>query len=601
MTGTVIQPATIRNSSDLSVLLQSPAAGSDLPLGELLIKHRQLAPQQLSRVLRQQEQARQRQNGLDPAASGSLRLGDLLVEHGLVAPEQIKIHLALKFGIPYVKLDDNPVSSEVIARIPAQICLQHHILPLAVIDGRLVVAVDDPWDNHGIDLLRFQSGLSIVPVMASSDDINLLLGRVYSQHDEDAAMLDRQGQSGEPTYSRALQLLEQQANQKPIVRLLNSMVLQAMLRQASDIHIRPQADSIMIYYRIDGRLQWIRSLNKALHTPLLNRAKILGQLDIAERRLPQDGHALIKRGQHHVDLRLSIIPTVHGESLVIRVLDQHQGIRRLSALGVGQRQRAQLQQLCQQQSGLFLVVGPTGSGKTSTLYSLLEEIRRDGRHILTVEDPVEYSLEGIEQVQINTRKGVGFSNVLRHFLRHDPDVIMVGEIRDKETAQLAVRAALTGHLVLSTLHTHDAPATVSRLLNMGIEPYLLSATLRGVMAQRLLRQNCPHCTEAINLDVPLARRLGLGPATIEQQGQGCHACHNTGYHGRTIISEILSIDDGLAEAINQSLPLVAFKNLALEHGWVPMMEQGLAQVAAGKTTLAELMSVCDDAMTRAIN
>ena len=367
--------------------------------------------------------------------------------------------------------------------------------------------------------------------MASSDDISIALGRYFSKYDEDEALQDTGHQPGHHSgWGMVLQLLEQQANKRPIVRLLNTILMQGLVRSASDIHIRPTEKAIEVLYRIDGRMQLIRSLDKELLAPLVSRAKIISHLNIAERRLPQDGHARIHPGKYKADLRMSIIPTIHGESVVIRLLDQLVGVKGLIDLGLPDDQYHSLQSLARQHSGLILVVGPTGAGKSTTLYALLDEIRRDGRHILSVEDPVEYFVEGVEQVQVNERKGLEFSNVLRHFLRHDPDVIMVGEIRDHATAELAVRAALTGHLVLSTLHTNDAPSAVSRLLNMGIEPYLLSSTLLAVMAQRLIRINCAFCCVEHTVDAALLTRLGLDRDESQSclRGEGCPSCYQSG-------------------------------------------------------------------------
>lgn len=466
-----------------------------------------------------------------------------------------------------------------------------------IVDQRLLVASETPWDNEGVDLLRFHTGLQIELVMASSDDISLALGRYFSKYDEDAALQDSDNQADHhPGMGMALQVLEQQANKKPIVRLLNTILMQGLVRSASDIHIRPTDRTIDIFYRIDGRMQLIRSLDKELLAPLVSRAKIISHLNIAERRLPQDGHARFQRGKYKADLRLSVIPTVHGESVVIRLLDQLAGVKQLVDLGLPDDQHVSLQSLARQRSGLILVVGPTGAGKSTTLYALLDEIRRDGRHILSVEDPVEYFIEGVEQVQVNERKGLEFSNVLRHFLRHDPDVIMVGEIRDHATAELAVRAALTGHLVLSTLHTNDAPSTISRLLNMGIEPYLLSSTLLAVMAQGLIRINCAFCCVEQTVDAALLQRLSvdLDESQLWLKGQGCPSCHHSGYKGRRVVSELMCVDETMSLLINRQVPWPQLRRHAIEQGMRPLADQAWSLVRQGRSTIEEVLGLTND-------
>ena len=573
----------LQKLSSGSTRLQAGPDESGRPLGQLLLAESLINRGQLEQVLVLQQ---------GQLSSARQRLGELLINQRLVSRQDINSLLARKFGIPRVRLEQYQIPAEVLSRVPAHLVLQYRLVPVALAGQRLLVASETPWDNEGMELLRFHTGLQPEWLIASGEDIAAVMGRYYSQCDEDEALRDSAPRHGP---ANDLQSLEQQANKRPIVRLLNTLILQGLERHASDIHIRPTEQLIEVYYRLDGRMQRIRTLPRALLPPLVSRAKILARLDIAERRLPQDGHARFQRDQYQTDLRLSIIPTIHGESVVIRLLDPLTGVRQLADLGLPHDQYQALQRLAGQRSGLILVVGPTGAGKSTTLYALLDQIRRDGRHILSVEDPVEYQIEGVEQVQVNERKGLRFSNVLRHFLRHDPDVIMVGEIRDQATAELAVRAAMTGHLVMSTLHTRDAPATVIRLLNMGVEPYLLSSTLLAVMAQGLIRVNCRHCRVEDRVDATVLHRLGLEPGHVTNfvKGSGCPHCHHSGYKGRRVIAELMPVDEMLAQLINRRAPLPLLRQHALSRGMKPMREQAWALVRKGDSSLEELMSLGD--------
>lgn len=587
-----MEQSAVQTNQDLERLLTrfgyQKVNASDKPLGQLLLDAAFINEDQLNQALRIQEQQKD---------AGYLRLGELLIQQDMVSRQHIYAQLARKFAIPCVRLVDCQISSQVLARVPAYLVLQYHILPLAILDRQLVVACETPWDNEGLALLRFHTGLQLELVMATRDGISQGLSRYYSRCDEDEALQDNRSVAGQQAiHGVEKQQLEQQANKRPIVRLLNTLLLQGLVRAASDIHIRPTEKAVEVFYRIDGHLQLIRTIDKNLLAALVSRAKIIAHLNIAERRLPQDGHARFQREGYQVDLRLSIIPTIHGESVVIRLLDSLTGIKQLVDLGLPDAQYKSLQALARQKNGLILVVGPTGAGKSTTLYALLNEIRKDGRHILTVEDPVEYHIEGVEQVQLNERKGLGFSNVLRHFLRHDPDVIMVGEIRDHATAELAVRAALTGHLVLSTLHTNDAPSAITRLINMGIEPYLLSSTLLAVMAQGLIRINCSSCLVACRGDdiAQLRQSFNMESGQPLFKGSGCSTCHYSGYKGRHVVSELMLVDEGLVSLINRQLPLPQLRQYAIDHGMQALADQALDLVRQGRSTLEEVLGLHND-------
>ena len=550
-------------------------------LGELLLAAKVINQQQLSESLRRQRQEHGK------------HLGRILTELGVVTTEQVNFAVARKFGIPYVKLENYRIKPHILGRIPADLALQYNIMPLGAVDDILIVAMENPLDMSAIDILRFNSNHKIEPVMASAQDIALTLNKYYSKFDEDQAMEDDRSKrvnSSSDQKERASQI-DAQANKKPIVRLVNAILLQGIMRSASDINIRPEQDRVNVYFRVDGKLQYSRSLNKSLLPPLVSRIKIIGHMDISERRLPQDGHARLERGEKGIDLRISVIPTVNGESVVIRILDKEIGLKSFAELGIAQHDQRQITRLITRSHGLFLVTGPTGSGKSTTLYALLEEVKKDNPHILTVEDPVEYDMENIEQVQILPSKGFTFAETLKHFLRHDPDVIMVGEIRDNETAALANKAALTGHLVLSTLHTNDAPSTVTRLMDMGLEPYLLSSSLLGVMAQRLIRLNCRNCLQQDVVNAAVRKSLKLTGSEVFYHGKGCSVCNNTGYRGRTLVTEVLAVTAEIAGLITSGATTRDITAMALEQGMKRLIDNAMSYALEGKTSLAEVTTL----------
>ncbi len=581
-----LQGFPLRSSADLHQLLgrgAPPQAPSDRRLGELLVEEGLLSPQQLEAALALQRRQRRR------------HLGQILVEQGWVSQEAVALCLARKLGIPTVRLTGFEMPSHLLSLVPADLAVQYSLVPLGEVGGKLVVAMDNPFNREAVEALRFSTRQPVEVVMASTRDIQHLLQKFYSKLEEDEAMEALQlDPVGTPVEQESLHLMEQEAQRKPIVRLLNAILVQGVSRGASDINIRPERDRVNVYYRIDGKLHFARALHKSLLPALVSRVKITAQMDIAERRLPQDGHARLVWGRKSVDLRISVVPTVKGESVVIRVLDREAGLRPLDRLGLREEELAEIRRLMAKPHGLFLVTGPTGSGKSTTLYALLNELRRRDPHILTVEDPVEYDMEGIEQVQISPAKGLGFAQVLRHFLRHDPDVIMVGEIRDEETAEIANKAALTGHLVLSTLHTNDAVSTVSRLLDMGIEPYLLASTLLGVMAQRLVRLNCVHCLEREEVDPAIRRELGLGPEEAFYRGRGCELCGKIGYQGRTTVCELLTVGPELSQLIAEGAPKHRLLEAAREQGMVSLAENAVALARSGRTSVEEIYSVLSD-------
>jgi len=577
-----MQGQVIRSQDELCAALSLQTSMSNRQLGEILVENQRLISyEQLDELLQQQKNGTQ------------TRLGVMLVDQGLVSQEQVYLALAMKFGIPYVRLDDFDIQSEVLLRIPAEVAFRYNIMPLVVLGKRLVVAMENPLDLGSIEALTFAINLKLEAVISPLRDIAVAQSKYYSRFDEFEALKDKH--LAPLTYHAEQQpdpinVVEAQARKKPLVRLLSAIVLQGVVRGASDINIRPGKERIKVYYRVDGQLQFARAMDKSLLRPLICRIKVLGAMDIAERRLPQDGHVRLMRGKRHIDLRVSVIPTVDGESAVIRILDKEVGVKLFSRLGLVRSEQEKVAALLVKSSGLFLVVGPTGSGKTTTLYALLNEIKKEQAHIITIEDPVEYEMAGVEQVQVAASREVDFARVLRSVLRHDPDVIMVGEIRDSETAEIANKAALTGHFVLSTLHTHDCVSTVLRLIDMGIKPYLLAATLRGVLAQRLVRLNCDHCARPTSLDVVTKEVLGLTDVDHVLAGVGCDICNQSGFQGRTLVSEVLIVDDVIAGLINVTAERPLFLEKALQRGMVSMNDDLIRLVKAGKVSPVEALS-----------
>ena len=577
-----IKHKVVKSVADLQELLGGKHPLSEMRLGDVLVEDRIITREQLSDALLRQKKGKNK------------HLGQILMEMGLLTQDEVTFALAKKLGIPRVHLRGFDLPAQMLSRVPADLAIQYNVVPLAEINGKLVVAMENPLDQTVISVLRFNTNAYIEAVMADGSDIRILLQKFYSKLEESEALEDLQVDAvgSSPIESaESLYLMEQEAHRKPIVRLVNAILVQAVTKGASDINIRPEKDRVNVYYRIDGVLQYARTMSRTLLPAIVSRIKITGQMDISERRLPQDGHARMAWGVKTIDLRISVVPTVKGESVVIRILDKDAGLRPLDGLGLQQKEYQLLKRLIARPFGLFLVTGPTGSGKSTTLYAILDEVKKRNVHLLTVEDPVEYDMDGVEQVQISLVKGYTFAQALRQFLRHDPDVIMVGEIRDSETAHIANKAALTGHLVFSTLHTNDAVSTVTRLTDMGVEPYLLSSTLLGVMAQRLVRLNCPHCLVEEKVDDFARRSLNLAPNEKFYRGKGCEACNQMGYRGRVTVCELLAVTPEIAQLINDGAPMQKIQDMAIAQGMTRLGDNAVALARERKTSIEEVLSV----------
>lgn len=500
------------------------------------------------------------------------------------------------------------LNPELVRKLPLEFLKNQCAIPVVLEDGRIAIALADPLNVEAYDAIAGILAQPCTRVVCPAPEIEKAISRCYYQNasagvgGELAGVQDLPENSacfvGTGAQTHAEDLLNI-ANKAPIIKLVNNIFFQAVHSRASDIHIEPYENEARVRFRIDGVLHDVLTLPKQQVPALLSRLKIMANLNIAERRLPQDGQSRIKIGQDLVDIRVSVIPTLGGERVVLRLLDKGRGELGLSQIGFSHEMLTQFRNLIKVPHGIILLTGPTGSGKTTTLYAALNELNGEERNILTVEDPIEYQLPGIGQMQVKPKINLTFANCLRHILRQDPDVIMVGEIRDLETAQIAIQASLTGHLVLSTLHTNDSASAVTRLIDMGIEPYLISSSVIAVMAQRLLRVICPHC-KAPHKPGPEVVSLWneAGKASVMEghffKGPGCDNCLQTGYFGRTGIFELLVIDDDVRELISKRLPSYIIKQTAIERGMVMLREDGLHKALAGQTTLEEVCRVTQD-------
>ncbi|NLX60593.1 MAG: Flp pilus assembly complex ATPase component TadA [Phycisphaerae bacterium] len=528
------------------------------------------------------------------------RLGQVLIERGLASEAQVMRCLALQFGRPFVRPTADQVSRDILDRLPTELLNAHSFVPLEVSDGMLTVATDDPANVFLFDEIRRLTHMGVRTVVACRSEIAAVLdefdrGETAMQVEELISGVEDNDVEVVETESDELPDLEKVAGESPIIRLANYIISDAVKQGASDIHIEPSETNLRVRYRIDGSLFETMKPPVSMHAALISRIKIMANLDISERRLPQDGRirAMVRGGV--VDLRVSTLPTTAGEKCVIRILDNGSITIGLERLGFSPDNLAMFRGQIAQPHGIILVTGPTGSGKTTTLYSALQELKSDSINISTVEDPVEYRLGFVNQVQVIDRIGMTFAAALRSLLRQDPDVIMVGEIRDGETAKISVQAALTGHLVLSTLHTNDAPSSITRLINIGIEPYLIAASLNAVVAQRLVRRICKHCAAEYAPSDELKQFLEIQGLTDVKlmRGAGCPKCRNTGYSGRVALYEMLLMDDTVRDLVTSNPSVTELRRLLRERGMVTLREDGFEKMRQGHTTIEEVLRVTE--------
>jgi type IV pilus assembly protein PilB len=576
----VIPPPATRSKE----LLESLARKLSLPsqhLGELLISQNIVNETQLYDAMAFQR--------LHP----DVHLGDILVERGVATRDEVYSALAFKLGLTFVKLASFDIDLAALTYLPRELAVRFHMMPLLVRGDRLVVAMSDPTNSDACRMAEFIAKHRIEVAVASREDVDAAIDRHYRRLEDDEVIeqFEELGDPGKDLEEEVIREAERLSKEKSVVRLVQNMIIDAVDRKASDIHIRPDENGVEILLRIDGALIAERNINKTIHAAVVSRIKIIGRMDISERRVPQDGRASINLRGNKIDLRISVMPTVNGESVVIRILDTLVGLRNIDQLGFGPRDYRIFKDMISRSYGILLVTGPTGSGKSTTLYAALQHIRRENVNIITVEDPVEYHISGIEQMQVNHRIDYSFARILRNILRHDPDVIMVGEIRDQETAKTAIESALTGHLVLSTLHTNSAAVTITRLLEMGVDPYLINDTLLGVLAQRLVRVNCPKCIEEEPVSPSVYEALGLSGDEKFFHGRGCDDCNHTGYQGRMAVYELLQMNQEIRAEVLKGVSADVIQEKAVAGGMIPLTRNAVDAARRRKTSLAEVYRV----------
>jgi type IV pilus assembly protein PilB len=554
-------------------------------IGELLLKGSLITPEQLRNALEMQKRTRE-------------RLGQILVKCGAIKEEELLSFLGRQFNTPVVDLSKYEINPDVVRLLPEDMVQKHLALPINRIGAKLIVAVADPSNMSIVDAIGFKTGYAVELVLASEQEITAAINKHFDRSLEMRNIIAELDDEFEVVHDEDVDVgeIERGIDDAPVVKLANFLLTDAIKRRASDIHLEPYEKEFRVRYRVDGVLYEMMRPPVRMRNALASRIKILASLDIAERRLPQDGRIKLKVGKgREMDFRVSVLPTIHGEKIVLRLLDKSSLQIDMTKLGFEPGQLADFQEAIYRPYGMILVTGPTGSGKTTTLYSALSELNKTTDNISTVEDPVEYNFAGINQVQIREEIGLTFAAALRSFLRQDPDIIMVGEVRDYETAEISVKAALTGHLVLSTLHTNDAPSTVTRLLNMGIEPFLVSSSLNLVLAQRLARRICPECREEVKIQPKALLDAGIKPERIKGlvpfHGRGCDHCNTTGFRGRVALYEVMPVREDLKDLVLRGGSALDIRREAARLGMKTLRQAGLSKLEEGVTTLEEVLRV----------
>jgi type IV pilus assembly protein PilB len=567
-------------------------------LGEILVEERLITAEQLANALKHQKS----QGG---------RLGKSLVNLGYVVDDDLMSALSREFGVPSINLAYFEIEPEIAKLIPIETATKYEVVPLAKSGSSLTVAMVDPTNVFAMDQIKFMTGFNIEPIVASETAILEAINKHFGSIEEverkkdiedlvsfiDEGGTDNVELEAEDQETVSFEALEKAAEEAPVIRLVNYILSDAVKRGASDIHLEPYEKEYRVRYRVDGILQNVMNPPLKLRDAIISRIKIMSKLDISEKRLPQDGRIMIRIAlggkKKQLDFRVSILPTLHGEKVVMRLLDKENLRLDMTKLGFETDSLAKFQRAIFKPYGIVLVTGPTGSGKTNTLYSSIVQLNKPDVNIITAEDPVEFQIPGINQVQMKEQIGLNFAAALRSFLRQDPNIILVGEVRDFETAEIAIKAALTGHLVLSTLHTNDAPSTISRLMNMGIEPFLVATSVHLICAQRLVRRICKDCKVDDEVSTPVLLDAGFTAEEVRglkvYKGQGCSACNNRGYKGRVGLYEVMEISDQIRELILVGASALELKRRAIEEGMVTLRRSGLLKVAAGMTTLEEVI------------
>jgi type IV pilus assembly protein PilB len=569
-------------------------------LGELLLREKRVTPAQLQEALNHQR------------ANGG-RLGSTLVKLGILSDDEITSTLSRQYGVPSIALNDFDLDPSVVRLIPVETAAKYNVIPVGRNGTSMTLAMTDPTNVFAMDDIKFMTGLRVDPVVASETAIRDAIAKYYAKTNGHAigpkasdlaarALEDLSGTGEEiEVVADAEEIdaasLERQSGEAPIIRLVNALMLSAIQRGASDIHLEPYEKEMRIRFRVDGVLLPVMSPPLRYRDPIISRIKIMARLDIAEKRLPQDGRIKARFNDHNklreIDFRVSVLPTLFGEKVVLRLLDGEQLRLDLAKLGFLPEAHIRFERNIRKPWGMVLVTGPTGSGKTNTLYSSIAQLNQPNVNIMTAEDPVEFNLLGINQVQVRESIGLTFAAVLRSFLRQDPNVILVGEIRDGETASIAVKAALTGHMVLSTLHTNDAPSSINRLVNMGVESFLVANSLNLICAQRLVRRVCEHCKAPYPVPAESLVSVGVDPADaatmVPVVGRGCDRCSGTGYKGRVGLFEVMEMSEPLRELVMANAPVTEVRTRAMAEGMLTLRQSGLKKVAEGVTTLDEVV------------
>ncbi|MGH9509350.1 MAG: type IV-A pilus assembly ATPase PilB [Terriglobales bacterium] len=563
-------------------------------LGDLLVKDKVITPEQLDQALKTQKEG-----------GGSVRLGSVLVKLGFLSDDDVTNFLSRQYGVPAINLSYFEIDQSVVKLIPQETAKRYQILPLSRVGASLTIAMVDPTNVFAMDDIKFMTGFNIEPVVASETAILEAIEKAYgssAEEDMEKVMqsVSEMGEADVELQAEEEQMglgeLEKAADEAPIVKLVNLILTDAVKRGASDIHIEPYEKEYRVRFRIDGILQSIMNPPSKLRDAITSRIKIMAKLDISEKRLPQDGRIMLKLNlggkKKQLDYRVSCLPTLFGEKIVMRLLDKENLRLDMTKLGFEQESLTKFETAILKPFGMVLVTGPTGSGKTNTLYSSIARLNTPETNIMTAEDPVEFQLAGVNQVQMKESIGLNFAAALRSFLRQDPNIILVGEIRDFETAEIAIKAALTGHLVLSTLHTNGAPETISRLMNMGIEPFLVATSVHLIVAQRLVRRICKDCSEEVDLPQAALIEAGYSPEEAKKvkvrKGKGCTVCNNSGYKGRAGLYEVMAVDDELRELILVGASALELKKKAIERGMITLRRSGLIKAMDGVTTLEEI-------------
>lgn len=557
-------------------------------LGDLLISAGVIRPEQLNEALAIQKQTRE-------------RLGDVLINNGIITEQQLIEALQMQLGVDFVDLTAVSIPLELARFVPRSIAKKYCVVPVKLQKDELYVAMSDPLNFEAQEEIKSASHKQVVPMIATRRAVEQAIATLYGNEGTARAIEEMKREAGSNQADivpvQMSKAVDNGAAEAPTIRFVNSVIQRAITERASDIHLEPQEGEMVVRMRIDGVLRRVFTVPANLQATVIARLKIMGGMNIAERKIPQDGRAMVTAKDKEIDLRISSIPTIYGEKIVLRLLDKSSGHINRKAIGLEGEDEKKYDRLLKNSSGVILIVGPTGSGKSTTMCAMIQELCNEQTNIMTLEDPVEYNIPGANQCQINEKTGMTFAVGLRSILRQDPDVISVGEIRDGETASIAVRAAITGHLVISTLHTNDAVSTISRLVDIGVEPYMISSALRGVVSQRLVRKICPHCRKAYTPTEEEKRMVGIpeNEDVTFYKGEGCQECGRTGYRGRRGVFEILTLDAALRREVANNASSEELTKTALENGFVTMKDNCRRLVLEGVTTVAEAAKAINSA------